>query len=122
MRPHRKHNQLTRISLESVQNNCMTFLAELDLPSSVPLTGTANQEQTARIGHTSFSKFQRAERRRKDVTSWGLKQPKQCHQRVVSRPAERLPTWSQLLRHTHGSALTQGMGSHLPSGAVHLIA
>lgn len=61
------------------------FLAKLDLPSSVPLTGTANQEQTARSGHTSFSKFQQAERHREDVTPRGPGRPKQCHHRAVSR-------------------------------------
>ena len=76
MRPHRTHNQLAQISLESVLNNSMFFLAELDLPSSVPLTRTANQEQTARSGHTSFSEFQQAKRHREYVTPWGLRRPK----------------------------------------------
>jgi hypothetical protein len=116
VRPQRTHNQLAQISLESVLNNTMFFLAEL------PYDRVAEQRPVDRNGEPGA-----------DCPKWAYllfeipangETSRRCHPmgtktaqamsppRCESHPAERLPTWSQVLRHRHGSASTQWLGSN----------
>jgi hypothetical protein len=116
VRPQRTHNQLAQISLESVLNNSMFFVAEL------PYSRLAEQRPVDRNGEPGA-----------DCPKWAYllfeipangETSRRCHPmgtktaqamsplRCESHPAERLPTWSQVLRHRHGSASTQWLGSN----------